>query len=54
MDAITDVLSAVRVQGACYGRIQVTAPWTPRSEKGAHAKFGLISYGQAWLSLAVG
>jgi len=49
MDAITDFLSAVRVQGVCYGRIQVTASWTPRSESGSHAKFGLISYGQAWI-----
>ncbi|MCU1339949.1 MAG: Transcriptional regulator, AraC family protein [Bryobacterales bacterium] len=51
MDAITDFLSAVRVQGACYGRIQVTAPWGLQSETGSHARFGLISYGQAWLTL---
>jgi AraC-like DNA-binding protein len=49
MDAITDFLSAVRVQGACYGRVQVTASWAPRSETGSHAKFGLISYGRAWI-----
>lgn len=52
MDAITDVLSAVRVQGVCYGRIQITAQWAPRPEAGAHARFGLISYGQAWMSLS--
>jgi AraC-like DNA-binding protein len=52
MDAITDFLSAVRVQGACYGRIQVTAPWTPPSETGLHASFGSISYGQASLNLS--
>ena len=55
MDAITDFLSAVRVQGVCYGRIQITAPWAPRAEagypSGSHAGFGLISYGQAWLTL---
>ena len=51
MDAITDFLSAVRVQGVCYGRIQITASWTPPSEAESHARFGLISYGQAWLSL---
>ena len=47
MDAVTDFLSAVRVQGVCYGRIQVTAAWAPRSEAGSHAAFGLLSYGQA-------
>jgi AraC-like DNA-binding protein len=51
MDAITDFLSAVRVQGVCYGRVQVTASWAPRPETGSHAKFGLISYGQAWIDL---
>jgi len=51
MDAITDFLSAVRVQGVCYGRIQITEQWAPRSEAGSHAKFGLISYGEAWLEL---
>ncbi len=51
MDAITDFLSAVRVQGVCYGRIQVTAQWAPRPETGSHAKFGLISYGQGWIDL---
>jgi len=51
MDAITDFLSAVRVQGVCYGRIQITAHWVPRSDRGTHAGFGLVSYGQAWLDL---
>ena len=51
MDAITDFLSAVRVQGVCYGRIQITAPWAPRWEAGSHAGFGLVSYGQARLNL---
>jgi AraC-like DNA-binding protein len=50
MDAITDFLSAVRVQGACYGRIQITASWAPPSEAESHARFGLISHGHAWLS----
>jgi len=51
MDAITDFLSAVRVQGVCYGRIQVTGQWTPRSAPGLQAGFGLVSYGEAWLHL---
>ena len=49
MDAITDFLSAVRVQGVCYGRIRITAPWAPRAEAGSHSGFGLISHGQAWI-----
>ena len=50
MDAITDFLSAVRVQGACYGRIQLSDSWAP-SDAGTGAAFGVISYGQAWLHL---
>src|SRR5581483_8846567 len=52
MDVITDFLSAVRVQGVCYGRMQAAAPWGLHAESGLHASFGLISYGQAWLSPA--
>ena len=51
MDAITDFLSAVRVQGVCYGRIQVASEWIPRSATGSHAGFGLVSYGQVLLHL---
>lgn len=54
MDAITDFLSAVRVQGVCYGRIQISTPWAPRFDTGTHAGFGFISYGQAWLSFSDG
>src|SRR5436853_738513 len=51
MDPITDLLSTIRVQGVCYGRIQATAPWGLQSETGLHARFGLISQGQCWLIL---
>jgi AraC-like DNA-binding protein len=51
MDPITDLLSTIRVQGVCYGRIQGTAPWGLQSETGSHARFGLISQGQCWLRL---
>jgi AraC-like DNA-binding protein len=54
VDAITDFLSAVRVQGVCYGRIQISAQWAPRFDAGTHAGFGFISYGQAWLSFPDG
>ncbi|MBZ5672902.1 MAG: AraC family transcriptional regulator [Acidobacteriia bacterium] len=52
MDAITDFLSAVRVQGVCYGRIQLSTTWTPRADAGSHSAFGLISYGQAWIDFS--
>ena len=51
MDAITDFLSAVRVQGVCYGRKQVAGSWAPRSDGGSHAGFGSISCGEAWMDL---
>jgi AraC-like DNA-binding protein len=54
MDAIAYFLSAIHVQGVCYGRRQVTGTWAPRSEIGSHAQFGLISYGQVSLSLPDG
>jgi len=49
MDPIADLLSAVRVQGGFYGRIHIDAPWVPPREAGSHARFGLITCGQAWL-----
>jgi len=49
MDPIADLLSAVRVQGGFYGRIQIDAAWVPPREPGSHARFGLITCGQAWL-----
>lgn len=49
MDAITDFLSAVRVQGGFYGRIHIDTAWVPPGEAGSHARFGLITSGQAWL-----
>ena len=52
MDPIADLLSAVRLQGAFYGRIQVDAPWVPPAEAGLHARFGLILHGHAVLKLA--
>lgn len=51
MDLIDNFLSTIRIEGVCYGRIQATAPWGLQSEAGSHARFGLITYGQAWLTL---
>ena len=50
MDLIDNFLSTIRIEGVCYGRIQATAPWGLQSEAGSHARFGLITHGQAWLT----
>ena len=52
MDPIADLLSAVRIQGAFYGRIHVDASWVPPHEAGLHARFGLILHGHAALKLS--
>jgi AraC-like DNA-binding protein len=52
LDLIADLLSAVQIQGAFYGRIQVDVPWTPPAEAGLHARFGLILQGQVLLELS--
>lgn len=52
MDPIADLLSAVQIQGAFYGRIQVDVPWTPPAEAGLHARFGLILHGHAVLEFS--
>lgn len=52
MDLIDHFLSTIHLEGVSYGGIQITESWIPKSEKGLHATFGLISYGQASLSLS--
>ena len=52
MDPVADLLSAVQIQGAFYGRIQVDVPWTPPTEAGLHARFGLMLHGQAVLEFS--
>jgi AraC-like DNA-binding protein len=49
MDPIADLLSAVRVEGGFYGRIHIDGSWVPPRELGSHARFGLITCGQALL-----
>jgi AraC-like DNA-binding protein len=51
LDLIAELLSAVQIQGAFYGRIQLDVPWSPPSEAGVHARFGLILHGPAVLEL---
>jgi AraC-like DNA-binding protein len=51
MDALTDVLTALRVESVCYGRLEVTAPWGLQVPPRPYAKFSLISSGSAWLTV---
>ncbi|MBV9501365.1 MAG: AraC family transcriptional regulator [Acidobacteriaceae bacterium] len=49
MDPITDIFTAMRVESIVYGRIELTAPWGLRFEKGEYACFGSVARGNAWL-----
>jgi AraC-like DNA-binding protein len=51
VDPITDVFTAMRVDSVVYGRIELTAPWGLRFEKGEYACFGTVARGNAWLSV---
>ncbi|MBV8551478.1 MAG: AraC family transcriptional regulator [Acidobacteriaceae bacterium] len=50
MDPITDIFTAMRVENIVYGRIELTAPWGLRFDKGEHACLGTVARGNAWLS----
>ncbi|HVJ15384.1 MAG TPA: AraC family transcriptional regulator [Polyangiaceae bacterium] len=45
MDVLTDVLQTVRVQGACYGRVQAGAPWAVSVNRAEDAKFHVVLSG---------
>ncbi len=51
MDPITDIFTAMRVESIVYGRIELTAPWGLRFEKGEYACFGSVARGNAWLTV---
>lgn len=51
MDPITDIFTAMRVESLIYGRIELTAPWGLRFDKGEYACFGTVARGSAWLSV---
>ena len=51
MDPITDIFRAMRVESIVYGRIELTAPWGLRFEKGEYACFGTVARGNAWLTI---
>jgi len=50
VDPITDIFTAMRVENIVYGRIELTAPWGLRFDKGEHACLGTVARGNAWLS----
>ncbi|MBV8833000.1 MAG: AraC family transcriptional regulator [Acidobacteriaceae bacterium] len=51
MDPITDVFTAMRVDSLVYGRIELTAPWGLRFDKGDYACLGTVARGNAWLTV---
>jgi len=50
VDPITDIFTAMRVESIVYGRIELTAPWGLRFQKGEYACFGSVARGNAWLT----
>ena len=51
MDPITDILSAMQIETLVYGRLELTAPWGLKIQKGEHACFGMVTRGNCWLSV---
>ncbi|MFL6448190.1 MAG: AraC family transcriptional regulator [Bryobacteraceae bacterium] len=51
MDPITDIFTAMRVESVMYGRIELTAPWGLRFERGDYACFGTLARGNGWLTV---
>ena len=51
VDPVTDIFTAMRVESIVYGRIELSAPWGLRFEKGEYACFGSIARGNAWLTV---
>ena len=51
MDPITDIFTAMRVESIVYGRIELTASWGLRFDRGDYACFGTVARGNAWLTV---
>ena len=51
MDPITDIFTAMRVESVVHGRLELSAPWGLRFERGDYACFGIIARGNSWLSV---
>jgi AraC family transcriptional regulator, alkane utilization regulator len=51
MDVLTDVLQTVRVSAACYGRVELSAPWGFSAEHSDDARFHVVMSGAARLEV---
>ena len=51
VDPITDIFTAMRVDSVLYGRIELTAPWGLRFDRGEYACFGTVARGNASLTV---
>lgn len=51
VDPITDIFTAMRVESVLYGRVELTAPWGLRFERGDYACLGTVARGNAWLTV---
>jgi AraC-like DNA-binding protein len=51
MDVLTDVLQTLRVSAACYGRLELGAPWGIAVGAGEDAKFHVVVHGSCWLEV---
>lgn len=51
MDPITDIITAVRVESVCYGRLNATAPWGLRINPAGYAVFSYVAQGAGWMNV---
>lgn len=51
MDVLTDVLESIRVRGAVFGRLELSAPWAFRSQPAEGLGFSVVTRGSCWLEM---
>lgn len=51
-DPLSDVFVAMRVRSAVHCRLEATSPWGVTFGQSPNAKFGLVTRGSCWLSVA--
>ena len=51
MDPLSEIFVGMRVQGAVYARLNLTAPFGVSIEAYSHAHLGVVARGNCWLSL---
>lgn len=49
MDLLENIFSSMRVQSALHARLEARAPWGIDFSYQVSARFGIVSYGHAWL-----